>query len=156
MERDHIRQEHFDLRERVVEMRGRSMRRIFYSGLHVIFSTGVTTDLYNNDTSPNMVNIPVRWNSEMKDQFVETVEDKLSTEDLFKKLVTLNVESDTFQTDLDNFVEFFNSIFIDLAYKCFGDKVFVITSRIGKTSCFNHGLIKIVIRRDLNFTRQSE
>ncbi|CAC5373474.1 unnamed protein product [Mytilus coruscus] len=48
-----------------------------------------------------MVNIPVRWNNEMKDQFVKMVEDKLYTEDLFKKLVTLNVET----------------------HKCFGDKV---------------------------------
>ncbi|CAC5370828.1 unnamed protein product [Mytilus coruscus] len=63
--------------------------------LHVIFSTGVTTDLHNNYTFPNMVNIPVRWNSEMKDQFVNTVEDKFSTEDLFKKIVTLKDESDT-------------------------------------------------------------
>ncbi|CAC5373764.1 unnamed protein product [Mytilus coruscus] len=91
--------------------------------LHVIFSTGVTTDLHNNDSSPNMVNIPVRWNNEMKDQFVNLVEDKLSTEDLFKKLVTLNVESDRFQKHIDNFVESFNSIFIDSAHKCFGDKV---------------------------------
>ncbi|VDI33760.1 Hypothetical predicted protein [Mytilus galloprovincialis] len=87
--------------------------------LHVIFSTGVTTDLHNNDSTPNTVNIPVRWNNEMKDQFVNMVEDKISTEDLFKKLVTLNVESDTFQPDIDNFVDFFNSIFIDSAHNCF-------------------------------------
>ncbi|CAG2221991.1 unnamed protein product [Mytilus edulis] len=124
--------------------------------LHVIFSTGVTTDLHNNDSTPNTVNIPVRWNNEMKDQFVNMVEDKLSTEDLFNKLVTLNVESDTFQSDIDNFVDFFNSIFIDSAHNCFGDKVVRYNQPNRQNKVFQPWFDKIVIKRDLNFTSQRE
>ena len=90
--------------------------------LHVILSTDVPTDLHNNEVPPAIYKKPIRWNAEMKDQFVQSVDSKINTQELFTKLNALDAESNTFQTDLDAFVESFNSIFLESAHESFGEK----------------------------------
>ena len=97
--------------------------------LHVTLSTSIheTAHLHNNTHVNTTECIPKKWNLNMKDQFVLNVENKITAEDVLEKLNLLDIESQSFKTDLNSFVEMFSTIFTTSASESFGEK-----SRRGK------------------------
>ena len=59
----------------------------------------------------------------MTDQFVFKVESKTVAQDILTRLTPLNADSSSFQNDLNNIVEHFNSIFVDSAHETWGIKL---------------------------------
>ncbi|CAC5420070.1 unnamed protein product [Mytilus coruscus] len=77
--------------------------------LHVKFSTWATNDLHNNNPVEGDSK-PVRWISDKKNQFVDKVENSLllDVDELTNRIDEFDVNSISFQTNLDTFVEALN------------------------------------------------
>jgi len=92
--------------------------------LHVTLSILSNDDLHNKDAPENTIQTryPIRWKAEMKNQFVDSVESKLVTNDLLNQLDMLDINSASYQSDLNDFVESFNKLLIESAENTFGTK----------------------------------
>ncbi|CAC5416793.1 unnamed protein product [Mytilus coruscus] len=78
--------------------------------LHAKFSTLATNDLQNNNPEEGASKL-VRWISDKKNQFVDKVENSLlllDVDELTNRIDEFDVNSISFQTDLDTFVEALN------------------------------------------------
>ncbi|CAC5398495.1 unnamed protein product [Mytilus coruscus] len=91
--------------------------------LHVKFSTLATNDLHNNNPVEG-ASKPVRWISDKKNQFVDKVENSLllDVDELTNRIDEFDVNSISFQTDLDTFVEALNKLYLDSAIDTFGTR----------------------------------
>ncbi|CAC5398969.1 unnamed protein product [Mytilus coruscus] len=89
--------------------------------LHVKFSTLATNYLHNNSPVEG-TSKPVRWISDKKNQFVDKVENSLllDVDELINRIDDVN--SISFQTDLDTFVEALNKLYLDSAIDTFGTR----------------------------------
>ncbi|CAC5391819.1 unnamed protein product [Mytilus coruscus] len=91
--------------------------------LHVKFSTLATNDLHNNNPVEG-ANKLVGWISDKKNQFVDKVENSLllDVDELTNRIDEFDVNSISFQTDLDTFIEALNKLYLDSAIDTFGTR----------------------------------
>ncbi|VDI52478.1 Hypothetical predicted protein [Mytilus galloprovincialis] len=82
----------------------------------------VTNDLLDKNNSPNVPSKHIRWIGDKRDQFVDSVESKLTIDNLSNQLDTLDITNENFQTDLNELVESLNKVFLDSAIENFGNK----------------------------------
>ncbi|CAG2248801.1 unnamed protein product [Mytilus edulis] len=67
-------------------------------------------DLLDKNNSPNVPSKHIRWIGDKRDQFVDSVESKLTIDNLSNQLDTLDITNENFQTDLNELVESLNKI----------------------------------------------
>jgi len=83
-----------------------------HNRLHLTFSTMSTIYFDNKSNAKECVTKPIRWIADKKNLFVDSLENKTSIVDLLKHLDLLDVNSESYQSDLNDFVENLNCLYI--------------------------------------------
>jgi hypothetical protein len=76
-----------------------------------------TIDLNNKSNTKECVTKPIRWIADKKNLFVDSVENITSFVDLLNHLDLLDVNSESYQSDLNEFVENLNRLYTKSAKK---------------------------------------
>ncbi|CAC5401779.1 unnamed protein product [Mytilus coruscus] len=76
-------------------------------------------DLLDKNNSSNVPSKHIRWIGDKRNQFVDSVERKLTIDNLSNQL---DITNENFQTDLNELVECLNKVFLDSASEIFGSK----------------------------------
>ena len=94
-----------------------------HNRLHVTFSTMITTDFNNKSNTKECVTKRIRWIADKKNLFVDSVENKTSLVHPLNHLDLLDINSESYQLDLNDFVVNLNSLYIKSAMDTFGEKI---------------------------------
>ena len=96
-----------------------------HNRLHVTFSTIITTD-FNNKSNTIQKNVLLNRSVGLlirKHLFVDNVENKTSLVHPLNHLDLLDINSESYQLDLNDFVVNLNSLYIKSAMDTFGEKI---------------------------------